>query len=173
MPEDFLNAWDEVLRTRGHTSMANVFALLANSPGAMSVVTQVGAYVRFDTDFDNVLRELVILTVAQEVRCEYEWKHHWRVAEKAGAEESLLKKVGSAELEAELAPVGLAVRYARLLTNNETIDDALFNELKAEFGEPGFVDLTVLIGYYGMLARFINTVRIPVEDGYDDITFNR
>ena len=172
-PADYLDAWDEILRTRGFDVMPNVFSLLANSPGAMSVVTPVGAYVRFDTDFDDVLRELVIMTVAQELRCEYEWKHHWRVAERAGATPELLAKIGSPELEAEPAPVGPAVKYARLLTHNEAVGDDLIATLKDSFGIRGFVDLTIMAGYYGMLARFINTVRVPVEDSYNDITFNK
>lgn len=172
-PAEYLDAWDEILRTRGFDIMPNVFALLANSPGAMSVVTPVGAYVRYATEFDDVLRELVIMTVAQELRCEYEWKHHWRVAERVGAAQELLKKIGSAELEGEPAPVGPAVKYARLLTNNEPIDDALIDTLKDSFGIRGFVDLTVMAGYYGMLAKFINTVRVPVEESYNDITFNK
>ena len=172
-PVEYLDAWNDILRTRGFDDMPHVFALLANSPGAMAAVTPVGAHVRYETDFDDVLRELVILTVAQEMGCEYEWKHHWRVAERAGASAELLGKIGSPELEAEPAPVGPAVRYARMLTVNEPIDDGLVDTLKEIFGVAGFVDLTIMIGYYGMLARFINTVRIPVEGDYDDITFNK
>ena len=172
-PADFLSAWDEILRTRGFDVMPNVFSLLANSPGAMSVVTPVGAYVRYDTDFDDVLRELVIMTVAQELHCEYEWKHHWRVAERVGATPELLAKIGTPELEAEAAPVGPAVRYARLLTHNEPVDDGLIATLKDSFGTDGFVDLTIMAGYYGMLARFINTIGVPVEDSYNDISFNK
>ena len=172
-PEEYLEAWDEILRTRGMDVMPNVFSLLANSPGAMSVVTPVGAHVRYNTDFDNLLRELVILTVAQELNCEYEWKHHWRVAEKAGATDELLKKIGTVEIESEPNSIGIAVRYARMLTNNENIDDNLVETLKESFGVTGFVDLTIMIGYYGMLARFINTAIIPVESGYENITFNK
>jgi len=172
-PAEYLDDWDEILRTRGFDVMPNVFSLLANSPGAMSVVTPVGAYVRYDTEFDDVLRELVIMTVAQELRCEYEWKHHWRVAERVGATPEILAKIGTPELEAEPAPVGPAVTYARLLTHNEKVDDGLIETLKEQFGVRGFVDLTIMAGYYGMLARFINTVQVPVEDSYNDITFNK
>ncbi len=171
-PAESLDAYDEILRTRGFDIMPNVFALLANSPGALSVVPPVGAYVRYETDFDDVLRELVIMTVAQELRCEYEWKHHWRVAERVGATEDQLKKIGTPELEAEPAPVGPAVTFARLLTHNEPIGDDIVDALKEQFGVRGFVDLTIMAGYYGMLARFINTVQIPVEASYDDISFN-
>ncbi len=171
-PAEFVDAYDEVLRTRGMERMPNVFALLANSPGALASVTPVGAHVRYATDFDDALREYVILTVAQELRCEYEWAHHWIVAQKAGALDELLSRLGTPEIEAEPGAVGLATRYARLLTRNEDVDDATVDALKAEFGTRGFVDLTIMIGYYGMLARFINVSRIEVEDGYDAPPFN-
>ncbi|MBI37094.1 MAG: hypothetical protein CL568_05870 [Alphaproteobacteria bacterium] len=172
-PAEYHDSWDEILRTRGMDVMPNVFSLLANSPGAMSVVTPVGAHVRYNTKFDDILRELVIMTVAQELGCEYEWKHHYKVAERVGATEEQLRSIGSIELETEPEPIGPAVRYARLLTHNEIIDDELVGVLKQSFGPDGFVDLTIMIGYYGMLARFINTVVIPMESGYEGITFNK
>ena len=166
-PADYLEAYDEVLRTRSMEKMPNVFALLANSPGALASVCPVGAHVRYGTDFDDVLRELVILTVAQELRCTYEWVHHHVVAKKIGASEDLLKKIGTPAIEAVSGDVGLATRYARMLTHNEEISDEMVAALKAAFGTEGFVDMTVMIGYYGMLARFINTVKIPIEPEYE------
>ena len=59
------------------------------------------------------------------------------------------------------------------MTHNEPVDDDLIATLKDSFGVAGFVDLTIMAGYYGMLARFINTVGVPVEDSYSDITFNK
>lgn len=172
-PPEWRDAYDHVIKSRGHTTLANVFAFLANSPGAMQAVTSVGEHVRFKTDFDPVLRELVIMTVAQELECVYEWSHHWVVAQKAGATEAQLKKIGSKDLEAEPMPVGPAVTYARLLTHNKPVDDALIAALKQHFGVAGWVDLTIMIGYYGMLARFINTAGVPVEEGHLKPPFSR
>jgi len=171
-PAEYLADYDEVMRTRNMTEMPNVFALLANSPAAMSVVCPVGAHVRYGTDFNDVLRELVIMTVAQELRCTYEWAHHWVVAVRVGADDALLKKIGTPAIEAEPGEIGLATKYARMLTRNEEIADDMVDALKETFGIAGFVDLTVMIGYYGLLARFINTVRIPVEPDLDFPPFN-
>ena len=171
-PAKNLSDYDEVLRTRGMDVMPNVFALLANSPAAMATVCPVGAHVRYGTSFDDALREYVILTVAQELHCVYEWVHHHAVAAKAGASEELLKKVGTPEIEQEPGEIGLATKYARMLTRNEEITDEMVDALKETFGNEGFVDLTVMIGYYGMLARFINTVKIPIEPGYEIPPFN-
>ncbi len=172
-PPKWRPAYDHVIKSRGHKTLANVFSFLANSPGAMQAVTSVGEHVRFKTDFDPVLRELVIMTVAQELECVYEWSHHWVVAEKAGATPEQLAMIGSAKLEKAPMPVGPAVKYARLLTHNKKIDDKLVTALKKKFGVAGWVDLTIMIGYYGMLARFINTTGVPVEEGHIKPRFSR
>ncbi|MBO23499.1 MAG: hypothetical protein CMM26_14160 [Rhodospirillaceae bacterium] len=171
-PPEYLEAYDEVIRSRGRTSMPNVFALLANSPGALATVTPVGAHVRYGTKFDDALREYVILTVAQELRCSYEWGHHWEFALKVGVPEEMLRRVGTPDMEAEPGLVGIATRYARLVTRNEEVDDETAETLKAELGNDGFVDLTIMIGYYGMLARFINTMRLQLEEGSIAPPFN-
>jgi len=171
-PAEYLSDYDNVLKTRGMDVMPNVFALLANSPGAMSVVCPVGEYVRYKTGFDDALREYVILTVAQELRCTYEWAHHQAVAVRVGADPALLGKIGTPEIEAVPGEVGLATHYARLLTRAEDISDQMVAELKETFGTDGFVDLTVMIGYYGLLARFINTVKITPESSLEYPPFN-
>lgn len=171
-PTEYLSDYDNVLKTRGMDVMPNVFALLANSPGAMAVVCPVGEYVRYKTGFDDALREYVILTVAQELRCSYEWAHHHAMAVKVGASADLLGKIGTPEIEAVPGEVGLATRYARILTRAEETSDEMVEELKETFGNDGFVDLTVMIGYYGMLARFINTVKIVPEPSFDYPPFN-
>ena len=142
-PAEYIDAWDEILRSRGMDVMPNVFSLLANSPGAMSVVTPVGAHVRYNTKFDDILRELVIMTVAQELGCEYEWKHHYKVAERVGATKEQLQSIGSVKLEAEPDPSGPAVRDARLLTHNEIIDDEKFLIEKKSFGKSNFLKLSI------------------------------
>ena len=171
-PAEHLSDYDEVLRTRGMETMPHVFALLANSPAALAAVCPVGAHVRYGTDFDDALREYVIMTVAQELRCTYEWVHHYVVAKRVGASDDLLKKIGTPAMESEPGDIGLATRYARMLTRNEEIPDDMVDGLKASFGAKGFVDMTIMIGYYGMLARFINTVKIPIEDTYETPPFN-
>jgi len=167
-------AWDHVYKVRSFTGeMPNVFATMANSTDGLACVGGVGEYVRFRTGFDAILRELVILTVAQEIRSGYEWSHHWAIALKAGAPESLLKRVGTPGLEAEPMPVGPAVRYARLVTGNLPVDDALFDALKAHFGAKGLIDLTMLAGHYLSLGRFINVAGVRVEPDHMDVPFNR
>ncbi len=156
-------AFEHIMETRGVDFMPNVFSGLGNSPGALTTVAAVGEHIRYHTDFDAQLRELCILTVAQEARCAYEWTHHLEVADRLGIDAATIATLGSPEAETLPAPAGAALRYTRLVANNEPVDEATVAALQEAFGIEGFVDLTILAGYYGMLARFINTMRVPLE----------
>jgi hypothetical protein len=58
------------------------------------------------------------------------------------------------------------------VTRNEEVDDDTVEALKDALGNDGFVDMTIMIGYYGMLARFINTMRLSLEEGSTAPPFN-
>jgi len=155
--------FEHVMETRGVDFMPNVFSAIGNSAGALQAAASVGEHIRFNTDLDDSLRELLILTVAQESRCAYEWTHHFHIAERLGIDKATLSAIGSDEAEALPAPTGPALRYARLVAKNDPVDDATVATLQDAFGDQGFVDLTVLAGYYSMLARVINTLQVPLE----------
>ena len=155
--------FEHVMESRGVDFMPNVFSAIGNSAGALQAAASVGEHIRFHTDFDGTLRELLILTVAQESRCAYEWTHHLHIAQRLGIDKATLESIGSDKAEAMSGPTGPALRYARLVAQNEPVDDATVATLRDAFGDQGFVDMTVLVGYYSMLARVINTLQVPLE----------
>ena len=155
--------WDHVASSRGRDTLPNVFRALANNVGALEQAAGVGEFIRFKADLDDTVRELAILTTAQETRCAYEWTAHYRIAERDGVSPDLLNAIGTAKIEAEPAPLGPAMRYARLVANAQPVDDETVDALKDSLGVEKFVALTILIGYYGMLARFINTMGVPID----------
>jgi len=163
--------FEHVMQSRGVDFMPNVFSSIGNSPGALRAAAALGEHLRFNTDFDDQLRELLILTVAQEFRCVYEWTHHSHIAEKLGIDAATLATIGSPAAEALPTPRGAALRYVKLVALNEPVDDATVTELREAFGEKGFVDLTVLAGYYSMLACVINTFEVPLE--VEPVPFSR
>ena len=66
---------------------------------------------------------------------------------------------------------GPALRYARLVAQNDPVDDATAQTLREQLGPKVLVEPTVLVGYYGMLARVLNTLRVPLEEGVEAIPF--
>lgn len=164
VPAEARAAYEHVAQSRGGR-MANVFKALANSPSALEKVAAVGEFVRYQAGMNDMLRELAILTTAYETRCVYEWTHHWPIARKAGASAELLASIGTAKIEREPDPVGVVVRYAGMVARAEEVDDATVEALKSRLGASGLVDLTVTIGYYGMLGRLINALGVPLDEG--------
>ena len=145
----------------GH--LPNVFRLMANSAPALAAVTEVGTLFRRDSVLSRELCEAVIVTVADEARCVYEWTHHATSARRLGLEPADVLALGAAAGDDDLS---VAVRLARLLARGEQPTAEAKADAVARFGARGFVELGVLVGYYVMLSRFIEFVEVPLEANY-------
>ena len=130
-------------------------------------MAQVGEHIRYGSSLDPVLRELAILTVAKERACTYEWTQHIRVAEQLGISESLLAKVGTTVIEQEPDPLGVGLAYCRQLLRTENVNASTVAKLRGLLGGAGLVDLTVLVGYYGLLANLLITFGVELEQGVE------
>ena len=159
--------WDHVVETRKLEFMPNMFAVMGRSPDALRTVAAVGEHVRWHSALDRDLREMIICTVAQAVGNVYEWDHHIHKVP-----EGLRASVGTPAIEAEPAPLGPALRLARLLAGGADVDDALVAELRASLGDAGLVDLVVMVGYYQLLGSFCAVLGIEVEPSVARVPFN-
>ncbi|MCZ6591122.1 MAG: hypothetical protein O7G13_16035 [Alphaproteobacteria bacterium] len=167
-PADRVEIFDHIMETRKLTFMADLFAMMAHSPGALEAVASVGEHVRFHSVLDEVLREMVICTVAQEVGNFYEWCHHIH-----RMPDDMREAVGTPAAEALPAPRGPALRFSRLVANNEAVDDALIDEIRASLGDQGLIDLTVMVGYYQLIGTFCTTLHVPIEEGLERPPFKK
>ena len=151
--------FDHILTTRKLGFLPNMFAVMGRSPSALEAVAAVGEHVRFHSALDQDLREMVICEVSAILGNKYEWRHHIHKVP-----ERLRPIVGNAAIEDEPAPTGPALRFARLLAAGETVPDELVDSLQVELGDEGLIDLTVMVGYYQLLATFCATLGVEVED---------
>lgn len=113
--------------------------------------------------------ELVILRVAHNTGCEYEWSHHVRIGRKAGLSREEIDRVRDG------AAAGWSERQAMLLAaadelhRDGEIGDELWDRLSAELDEVRLIELCMLVGHYEMLAMTLNTLRVvpdfPLEEG--------
>ena len=167
-PADQIAIWDHIMASRNLTTMANLFAMMAHSPGGLGAVAAVGEHVRFYSVLDEVLRELVICTVAQVVGNHYEWCHHiHRIPDDMRA------IVGTPAIEEQAAPVGPALTFARLAATGQPVADGLIEALRAALGDTGLVELTIMVGYYQLIGTFCTTLAVPLEAHVADVPFNR
>ena len=151
--------FDHVMSTRKLGFLPNMFAVMGQSPSALEAVASVGEHVRFHSALDEDLREMVICEVSAILGNKYEWRHHIHKVP-----ERLRPIIGNAAIEDEPAPTGPALRFARLLAAGDTVPNELVDSLKESLGNEGLIDLTVMVGYYQLLATFCAPIGVEVED---------
>ncbi len=108
--------------------------------------------------------ELVILRVAHNTGCDYEWGHHERLGKRAGLSTEEIGRVRSGP-----AADGWSDRQRALLAAADEmhvegrIGDELWARLAGELDEVRLIELCLLIGHYEMLAMTLNTLRVEPE----------
>jgi 4-carboxymuconolactone decarboxylase len=163
-PDDASDASRKVLlemADRAGGIVPGIFKALANSSNALQMVLDASAALGND-GLDPNLRELIVLTVCQEMRCVVPWTSHLAVAEKNGIDRRLLEMIGTSDIEQEPPPTGMVLRYARLLTRNESVSDDQFAALRDQLGDRAVVDVTVMIGFMNMVCRIFGGLGVPL-----------
>lgn len=108
--------------------------------------------------------ELVILRVADNTGCAYEWGHHERLGRRAGLSAEEVARVRSGPEAPGWSPrQQLLLRAADEMHADGEIGDELWAALAAELDERLLIELCLLIGHYEMLAMTLNTLRVQPE----------
>jgi AhpD family alkylhydroperoxidase len=108
--------------------------------------------------------ELMILRVAHNTGCEYEWGHHERIGRRAGLGAEEIDRVrDGAEAPGWSARRSILLSAVDELHQDGEIGDALWERLSAELDEVELIELCMLVGHYEMLAMTLNTLRVEPE----------
>ncbi len=162
-PED-QKYFDEISGTRG--SIRGPYGILLHSPDLAARVADTGAYVRFDFDMPESLKETVIITAAAHQKSQYEFAAHARLARQAGVPESSIKAIAQGTAAEGLSgDEELLVRYTTELLRNRKISDSTFNAVKEKWGDRGVVDVTTLIGHYLLVAQILAAFDVELAPG--------
>ncbi len=132
------------------------------SPEIGRVFLELQAVEGASTNLSPRVREVVILTVGAVWRCDYERYAHAAVAKAAGLPPAAITALvqGDATIDLEQDEQA-ARRFTRALIADHQVDDALFEEARATFGEKGIVDLIMLAGCYDLISSLLNAFQVP------------
>ena len=166
---DQLNAedqqyFDEILGSRG--SVRGPYGVLLHSPKLAARVANTGTYVRFESEMANGLKEVVIITTAREIKSQYEFTAHARLAREAKVSDETIKAIAQGT-----APQGLTgdeellVRFTQQLLRDHKGTDATYNAVKDRFGGQGTVDVTGLIGHYLLVGQVLAVFEVELAAG--------
>lgn len=149
--------FDHIVSSRGR--MLAPYAAMLHRPEIARAAADLGAVIRFSSTLSDHDRELIIVTAAIERDCVFEWDAHRPLALEAGVSEETLEAVANGTEVGDKRDA-VIVTYARSLTRTGKVDTPTFDALHAIFDEGGVVEATVMVGYYTMLAMFMNAVEV-------------
>jgi len=142
----------------------NIFRMLANSPTVYGPFVRLGNAILFKSKLDPILREMVIVRVGHLSKASYELYQHERISRQIGMPEDKLAALG----EGPEAPVFNEIerdvlRFTDDVVKNVRAGDETYGAVARHLDANQLIELTVTIGYYMMVSRFLETTGVEIE----------
>jgi len=153
----------EVLN-RGKVKL-NVARMNANSDGAFYPFSMLGNSLMTRYKLDPKLREIAILRTAKVSKSVYEWTQHVPIAKSVGvtdAQVAAMDNPDGASCFNDLEK--LVIKFTDDVARNVKGSPALVAELKKHMGTAEIVELIMSIGFWGMVARVLETTEVDLEE---------
>jgi len=145
--------------------LINIYRLMLHTPALAGAWFDLNQAVRYGTEIDGQCRELAVIRVAILNNVEYVIHAHGPAyALKEGltpAQVEALTNWRSSNLYSDKQRALLA--YVDAMTRDIDVPDAVFGEIRKHFSERQTVELTMLIGAYNMLTRFLKALNVDPE----------
>jgi len=149
-------------------SCGGPFSPLLYSSELASRVEQLGVYLRYQCEVPVRQRELLICVVGAHWQADFEWYTHAPLAIKAGIPQSVLDEIAAGKPPTLDDVVdSCAFDFAKELLESGRVSDKTYARSIEVFGEKGTVEMTGLLGYYGLLAMILNTFEVDVPESAD------
>ena len=112
--------------------------------------------------------ELLILRVAHNCGCHYEWHHHERIGRTAGLSAEEIERVREGPEAAGWSERrALLLRAADELHAERTLSDELWSGLRPLLSDEELIELCMLVGHYEMLAMTLNSLAVQPDRFHD------
>lgn len=142
------------------------FDAMLRSPGLGQALQGLGSALRYGTGLADRVREIAILAVAAGEDSAFERFAHEAVGRAVGLTEEELGAIRHGHDLPGTPPAAevTALRAVRSLMTSGDLDEGIYGEVQAVFGEAGTFELLTLVGYYRTLALQLRVFRVPVPE---------
>ena len=147
--------------------MLNIYRMLANSEQGAKGFLRMGKALLYRCELDPVLRELAIIRVGRLSRAAYEVFQHERIGRTVGVTEEKIAALRDATVEAPAFNdhEKAILRYTDDVVRNVKASDKTLKAVQAFLTPGALVELTLTIGYYMMVCRFLESMGVEGEEG--------
>jgi alkylhydroperoxidase family enzyme len=117
-----------------------------------------------DANVDTKRRELIILRVGALSDSAYERMQHLPPARKAGWSDADISAIETGQSD-HLDPADNALlRFVDECVRDVRVSNLTFAEIRKFLSDQDIAEATLLIGYYMMTARFLETLKVDLDD---------
>ncbi|HLW69641.1 MAG TPA: carboxymuconolactone decarboxylase family protein [Candidatus Binataceae bacterium] len=144
----------------------NVARMIANAADAVfQNFSRLGNSLMTRGKLNGKLRELAILRNARVCNSLYEYTQHVPIAKSVGVSDEQLRGVDDWEAAQCFSDVErLVLRFTDEIARNVKGSKATLDALKQHLGTGEIVELIMAIGFWGMVARILETTEVELED---------
>ena len=144
--------------------LINLFKVLGHLPHIGLNWHRLGNSLLMGEELPARLREIAILRVGVLTGSEYEFKQHFAIGLRTGLTQAQINALRDWEGFSEFNDEERAVlAYTDEVERDIKVKDETFATLRGVLGENEVVELTVAIGYYGMVSRFLVALDVELE----------
>jgi alkylhydroperoxidase family enzyme len=148
------------------TEPLNLFRVLVRYPELMKRVNALGGLFMAHGSLAEREREIVILRVAWNTRCEYEFAQHAPIGRQHGLTEGQIRDLGRPlDLSSWTDSDRDLILFVDESMTQLEVADRTWDLVLRSHTEEQMMELVLLIGFYVMLAAFLKTARVPLEEG--------
>ncbi len=144
----------------------NVFRAVAALPASLRPFLELGASLLSGSHLTPAERELAILRVAHLTDAGYERRQHEQLAAAVGLDGDQIEATAlegpAAGLDADGALICAATDE---ITRDVRLSDGTLTRVRERWGDDGARELILTVGYYNMVSRFLESTRVPLEEG--------
>jgi 4-carboxymuconolactone decarboxylase len=154
----------ETQETFGKMPPLNIFRMMAGGEGLLRAFTRMGNYLLFKSKLNPILREIAIIRAGVLSKAKYEVHQHERIGRDLGMSDALIKAIHVGPDDGAFNDLQrLVMRYTDDIVRNVRAGDATFKPLSEHLSLQEMQELTVTIGYYMMVSRFLETFDVDIE----------
>jgi alkylhydroperoxidase family enzyme len=145
----------------------NIFRTMLHRPHTAKAISDLLFSLLLHAELDDRSRELLIMRIGWQTKCDYEWTQHWTVAKDIYAcpETDLIavRDWEGADCFSETDRTVLAATDELLETG--TLSDETWHRCEIALGRDASMDLVAAVGTWSMISTLARGLRIPLEEG--------
>lgn len=142
----------------------NLFRVLAHSPKICRDWNRMGTTILMKGELDRKLMELAVVRVGELAQAEYELAAHRALGMRFGLTQAQIDAVADWKSASVFDEVeSIVLQYTDEVALNYRVSDETYAKIEEHFSQRDIVELTVTIGFYGMVARTLEALQIDLE----------